>query len=90
MAAASAAVLELLEWLARRPRTYAETISAWQSHCPRLSAWEDALAEGYVRPERGGVVLTKEGGAALAEAARERVRVYESAAAPRSVAPSSI
>jgi hypothetical protein len=58
---------EFLRWLERRPRSYAETIAAWQSHCPRLMVWEDALADGLVRIEPASrfVVLTPTGRAAL-------------------------
>ena len=62
--AVSRPTLELLAWIHARPRTYAETIDAWGSHCPRLSVWEDALADGLVavvrRPDAGRstVVLT--------------------------------
>ena len=50
--------LELLQWIAQRPRTYRETIEAWRSHCPRLTIWEDAIASGLVSCERSLVVLT--------------------------------
>ena len=59
---------QLLAWIAERPRTYAETIDAWRSSCPRLTVWEDALADGLVRIERGRVVLT-DAGTALLESA---------------------
>lgn len=39
---------EFLVWTARCPRTYAEVIEAWGSHCPRFTVWEDALAAGLV------------------------------------------
>ena len=39
---------DLLLWLSRTPRTYAETMDAWRSSCPRLTIWEDALADGLV------------------------------------------
>lgn len=47
---------QFLRWLEERPRSYAETMDAWRSNCPRLSAWEDALEEGLIRlePARGG------------------------------------
>lgn len=66
----SPAVVELLAWISRERRTYDETIEAWKTHCPRLSAWEDALAGGLVRLERGDggelcVALTPAGAAAL-------------------------
>jgi hypothetical protein len=47
-----APTVELLSWLASRTRTYAETMEAWHSHCPRLTVWEDALIGGLVRIER--------------------------------------
>lgn len=43
-----ALILDLVEWVAARPRPYAEVMTAWQSHCPRLTIWEDALEGGYV------------------------------------------
>jgi D-3-phosphoglycerate dehydrogenase len=64
-------VLDLLDWISRRPRTYAETLEAWHTHCPRLPVWEDALAAGLVevRRNRGGagslVAVTPAGAAAL-------------------------
>jgi hypothetical protein len=61
-----APTLELLDWVSSRPRTYAETIDAWRSHCPGLLVWEDALLGGFVRVAAGRVVLTSAGEAALA------------------------
>jgi hypothetical protein len=51
---ARAATLDLLRWLSSRPRTYDETMEAWRTHCPRLSIWEDALADNLVRVARAG------------------------------------
>ena len=45
--------LQLLEWVAAQPRTYAEAMEAWRSHCPRHTIWEDALADGLVKIEGG-------------------------------------
>lgn len=61
---------ELLSWLADRRRSYAETMDAWRSHCPRHTVWEDALAEGLIQFEEDGpastaVVLTPRGWALL-------------------------
>jgi hypothetical protein len=56
-----AQILELLRWVAERPRTYDETIDAWGSHCPQLTIWEDAIDERLLRVERGRVVLTDSG-----------------------------
>jgi len=63
--------MQLLEWIAAHPRTYAEAMDAWRSHCPRLTIWEDALAEGLI--ELGGysngaiVKLTEKGRTTLDE-----------------------
>ena len=42
-------VLDLLEWLARKERSYEETMDAWRTSCPRLPVWEDANDQGLVR-----------------------------------------
>jgi len=42
-------VLDLLEWVRQRPRSYREVMSAWRSTCPRLTVWEDTVDAGYVR-----------------------------------------
>jgi hypothetical protein len=63
-----APTLELLAWVDRDRRSYAETMDAWRSHCPRLMVWEDALADGLVRVSRREVVLTPRGREALAAA----------------------
>ena len=57
----TAPTLQLLAWIAERPRSYAETIETWKTSCPRLSVWEDALADDLVRVERGRVSLTPAG-----------------------------
>jgi hypothetical protein len=69
--AVSAPTRELLDWLSVRPRSYAETIDAWRSSCPRLTIWEDALHDGLVQVVRNvhgkpaSVSLTPSGLAAL-------------------------
>jgi hypothetical protein len=57
----SAPTLQLLEWIDERDRSYAETMEAWHSHCPRLTIWEDALADGLVQVRNGRVALTAKG-----------------------------
>jgi hypothetical protein len=65
-----AQILELLSWISREPRPYAEAIEVWKTNCPRHSLWEDALAEGLMRVVRNGseseVAVTAAGEAALA------------------------
>ena len=65
-----APTVELLAWIAERPRTYGETMDAWHSHCPRLLVWEDALADGLVAVAARRVMLTAAGASALASPAR--------------------
>jgi hypothetical protein len=43
-----ALVLDLVEWVAREPRLYADAIEIWRTSCPRLTIWEDAVDRGYV------------------------------------------
>jgi hypothetical protein len=74
--AISSLTLEFLTWLSVRPRTYAETMQAWRSTCPRHSVWEDALANGLAEVVETGdsmdqcpVALTASGRAKLAPGA---------------------
>lgn len=64
---------QFLIWVSERPRTYADIMDAWRTSCPRLSAWEDATANGLVDLTRGEAgahaavaVLTDKGRAWLA------------------------
>jgi len=41
-----ALVLDLVEWVARKERSYEETMDAWRTSCPRLPVWEDANDHG--------------------------------------------
>ena len=61
MPAVTSPTLQLLAWIAERPRTYPETMEAWKSSCPRLTVWEDAVADGLVRVELGNVLLSSAG-----------------------------
>ena len=47
-----ALVLDLIEWVAAKPRRYDEVMEAWRTSCPRLTVWEDALDLGLVATER--------------------------------------
>ncbi len=64
-------ILDLLEWVGRRERTYQETMVAWRTSCPRLPVWEDANDRGLVAIEdvdgRLVVRITTAGRALLAE-----------------------
>ncbi len=41
-------ILDLVEWVARQPRPYAELIEVWRTSCPRLTVWEEARDRGLV------------------------------------------
>ena len=41
-------VLDFVEWIAVKPRTYKEANEAWQTSYPRLPVWEDTFDLGYV------------------------------------------
>lgn len=64
-------ILELIDWLRLRERTYQETMDAWRTSCPRLPVWEDATDRGLVetasangrslvRPTSAGLAFLKE------------------------------
>ena len=66
-------ILDLLEWLAREERSYADTMEAWHTSCPRLPVWEEANARGLVaRVVRNGRAMIDLTGAARALIARRR------------------
>lgn len=58
-------VLDLLEWLATKDRSYEETMDAWRTSCPKLPVWEDANDRGLLcvenRNGRSSVRLTRAG-----------------------------
>src|SRR4051812_7607329 len=66
-------ILDLLEWLAREPRCYADVIDAWRTSCPRLTVWEDAIDRGFAAREhaRGREVMIR-----LTVAGREFLREH--------------
>ena len=64
--------MELLQWVASAPRTYADAIETWRSNCPRDPVWDDAVMAGLVRvvptsrdEASPTVVVTPEGRALL-------------------------
>jgi D-3-phosphoglycerate dehydrogenase len=58
-------VVDLLEWLSDRDRSYEETMDAWRTSCPSLAVWEDATDRGLVsihkRDGRSSVQVTSAG-----------------------------
>ena len=59
-------ILDFLEWLATRPRPYAEVMNTWKTSCPMFPVWEEAVDRGFVvREDRGltdrQIAITTEG-----------------------------
>ena len=69
-------ILDLLEWIGRGPRPYAEVMEAWRTSCPRLPIWEEANARGYLEQRHvagsAAVVVVTKAGLDRLEAARSR------------------
>lgn len=68
-------VLDLVEWVARKPRLHGDVMEAWRTSCPRLPVWETAMDRGYLRRQRtdpgvNRVVVTEAGLAFLRENGR--------------------
>lgn len=59
-------ILDLVAFVAERPRPYAEVLDAWRTSCPRLTVWEDAVDAGLVTLQDGVVRATDRGREALA------------------------
>ena len=62
-------ILDLLEWVSARERTYPEVLDAWRTSCPRLLVWEEANDRGLLTTEeidgRTLVRITEAGRAVL-------------------------
>ncbi len=64
-------ILDLVEWVAEKPRPYGEVMDAWRTSCPRLTVWEEAVdrelvARRFVAGQGPMVEATRNGRAALA------------------------
>ena len=53
-------ILDLVEWVAARPRPYDEVMTAWRTSCPRLPVWEDAVDRSFLRrvSRPGGAIVS--------------------------------
>lgn len=54
--APAALTVQFLSWVADRPRSYADTMEAWHTTCPRLTVWEDAVSDGLICLESRGAM----------------------------------
>jgi D-3-phosphoglycerate dehydrogenase len=72
--AVDALVFDLVAWLAKNERPYAEVMDAWRTSCPRLPVWEEANERGYVTrvhdADRGATVRVTSEGLAFLEMRR--------------------
>jgi len=64
-------VFDLVEWIARKPRPYAEVLEVWRTSCPRLPVWEAAVDQVYVKRDKAEddagtiIIVTAQGRAFL-------------------------
>ncbi len=61
-------LLDLLEWIAKEPRSYRQTMEVWRTSCPRLAVWEEAVDRGFVvraSAVGGARVMTSDAGLAF-------------------------
>jgi hypothetical protein len=63
-------ILDLLEWVELRDRSYDEVMSAWRTSCPRLPVWEDANDRGLIEIDRDSIMRVTAAGRALLSANR--------------------
>ena len=66
-------IFDLVEWVAKAPRTHAEVMNTWRTSCPRLTVWEDAVDRGLVERKtsaNGAVVVVTARGKELLSSAR--------------------
>jgi hypothetical protein len=76
-------ILDLLEWLARRERSYEEIMEAWRTSCPKLPVWEEANDRGLLNIEDVAgrrIVRVSASGRALLEHGRPSPSAGDSAA----------
>ena len=64
-------VCDLLEWIAKSPRTYEEVMEGWRTSCPRLPVWEECTDRRLVARRGRGVELTERGRAFLSTRAEQ-------------------
>jgi D-3-phosphoglycerate dehydrogenase len=62
-------IVDLVSWIAKEERSYAEVMDAWRTSCPRLPVWEEANSRGLVARalsgERLPIVAVTDAGRAL-------------------------
>jgi hypothetical protein len=68
-------ILDLLEFVTAKERTYEQVMDAWRTSCPRLPVWEDANDRGLLTIEhRGGAAFVRSTQAGQALLGEHRAR----------------
>jgi D-3-phosphoglycerate dehydrogenase len=68
-----ALIVDLLEYVAGKERSYGEVIEAWHTHCPRLPVWEEANERGLItRARANGHAVVRITAAGIAMLERRR------------------
>jgi hypothetical protein len=76
-------VLDLVEWVGRKERTYRDTMEAWRTSCPRLQVWEEATDRELVQTVSvEGRLLVRVTPAGLALLQERRPQVFTGPAWP--------
>jgi hypothetical protein len=71
-------ILDLVEWVGWKQRTYQETMDAWRTSCPSLPVWEDATERGLVETfPLNGRLLVRATSAGVAFLKGKRPHAYE-------------
>jgi len=71
-------ILDLLEWVGRKERSYGETMGEWRTSCPRFPVWEDANDRGLVKTTlANGCSVVRVTPAGLALLKEKRSHVYD-------------
>ena len=71
-------ILDLVEWVGLKERTYQETMDAWRTSCPRLPVWEDATERGLVETASvNGRSLVRATSSGLAFLKQKRPQAYQ-------------
>lgn len=76
-------ILDLVEWVGRKERTYHEAMDAWRTSCPRLQVWEDASGHGLVETAHvNGCSMVRVTAAGFAHLKEKRPEAYEELQSP--------
>jgi hypothetical protein len=67
-------ILDLLEWLVKRDRSYEEVMDAWRTSCPRLPVWEEVFVTNERLPDTVSGDLFGVGGSRRPELPRSGFR----------------